>query len=267
MTPPRLYKYMPFSAQSLENIKNQVIYFGSPLQFNDPYDCALFPRVKEPTDDDIELFRLHRIANAQKESLRNAVRMLSNARLRDILLKQGQEVLNRETAKLLETKGVSCFAERPDNLLMWSHYADSHRGVCLEFRTDIDVFRKAKRVKYARQMPKVDLVKILCHEEEADDEILSLYCTKGGDWDYEREWRCIHNTGGTAYTYAADALTGVYFGAKASLTSFEIVALVLAGQNGHVQLWQGKRSESDFAIAFDKVTYTPHLEAKRRGLL
>ena len=39
--PPKLYKYEAFSAQSLLNLKSQVLYFGPPLNFNDPYDCAL----------------------------------------------------------------------------------------------------------------------------------------------------------------------------------------------------------------------------------
>lgn len=77
----------------------------------------------------------------------------------------------------------------------------------------------------------------------------------------------MHKEAGTAYTYPAEALTGVYFGPEASFTSFEIVALVLAGQNEHVKLWKGKRSKSDFSVDFEPVTYTSHIEAKRRGLL
>ena len=61
MTAPLLlYKYEAFSAQSLENLKNQVIYFGSPLRFNDPYDCALSPSIAEPSDEDVEKIRAHR---------------------------------------------------------------------------------------------------------------------------------------------------------------------------------------------------------------
>lgn len=37
--PKRLYKYQPLTSQTLANLKNQVIYFGSPQNFNDPYDC------------------------------------------------------------------------------------------------------------------------------------------------------------------------------------------------------------------------------------
>lgn len=57
MRPPRLlYKYEPFSTQSLLNLKRQVIYFGSPLMFNDPYDCALTPNIVIPSDEELEWF-------------------------------------------------------------------------------------------------------------------------------------------------------------------------------------------------------------------
>ncbi len=47
---PRLYKYDALTAQSLRNIKGQVLYFGSPRGFNDPYDCALTPHFRTLSD-------------------------------------------------------------------------------------------------------------------------------------------------------------------------------------------------------------------------
>lgn len=39
--PKRLYKYQSVSVQSLRNLKRNSIYFSSPINFNDPYDCLL----------------------------------------------------------------------------------------------------------------------------------------------------------------------------------------------------------------------------------
>jgi hypothetical protein len=135
---------------------------------------------------------------------------------------------------------------------------------CLEFRTDSEPFQKIYPVKYSDQMPNFELVPMLC--DRNFDQILDLFCTKSRDWQYEREWRAMHRDAGTAYTYPAEALTGVYFGPQASFTTLEIVALILAGQNENVRLWKGTRSRTDFAVEFEPVTYTSHLEAKRRGL-
>lgn len=61
LKPSRIFKYEAFTARSLQNLKEQIIYFGSPPNFNDPYDCSLSPGIKEIMDQDIERLRLHYI--------------------------------------------------------------------------------------------------------------------------------------------------------------------------------------------------------------
>lgn len=264
--PSRLYKYESFTSQALQNLKNQVIYFGSPKNFNDPYDCALSPSIREPTEAEIEKIRQHHIAKAEiDENLRRDFKLAQVSELRNIFLRSGQKVLNQAIADFLSRRGVSCFSERVDSLLMWSHYADHCKGFCLEFNTETEPFEKVKKVRYTQTMPEFDVVPILCDEDF--DPVSELYCTKAIDWAYEHEWRGIHSEAGTAFGYSSNALTGVYFGPDMSFAAFEIIALILAGQNEYVQLWQGTRSKSSFSVEFQKVTYTSHLEAKRRGLL
>lgn len=41
--------------------------------------------------------------------------------------------LKRLTRKFLENSYASCFSEKNDDFLMWSHYAGKHSGICLEF--------------------------------------------------------------------------------------------------------------------------------------
>tara|TARA_R110001583_G_scaffold186749_1_gene347668 strand:+ start:1805 stop:2791 length:987 start_codon:yes stop_codon:yes gene_type:complete len=41
--------------------------------------------------------------------------------------------INRLTLKFLKNSHVTCFSATNENQLMWSHYASSHRGICLEF--------------------------------------------------------------------------------------------------------------------------------------
>jgi hypothetical protein len=264
--PERLYKYESFSSQSLENLKNQVIFFGSPKNFNDPYDCALFPTIKEPSDEEVENIRAHYLSQTDlPEKARNEFLNSTSTKLRSMLLRIGQNVLENEIAKFRSGRGVSCFSETPSSILMWSHYAGNHRGFCLEFDATSEPFNKIRKVSYSQTMPAFDLVPMLCDQDF--DQILDLFCTKSADWEYEREWRAMHKNAGTAFHYPASALTGAYFGPQASFTSIEIAALVLSGQNPDVKLWQGSRSESEFSVVFKHVTYTNHLEAKRRGLL
>jgi len=266
IAPDRLYKYESFTAQSLENFKNQAVYFASPTSFNDPYDCAIFPGVKVPSDEDVELIRQHYLKDKELDhGQRNAFERKDVNTLRQMFVGIGQEMLDSAVHSFITERGVSCFSERRDSLLMWGHYGGKFKGFCIEFRTDFDPFAKARKVVYTDAMPKVDIVSMLCDED--NDDVLNLYCTKALDWQYEREWRCLHKKAGTVYTYPTEALTGVFIGPDAPYSTLEIIALVLAGQNPEVQLWQGKRSKSAFTVIFEPVTYTSHIEAKRLGLL
>jgi hypothetical protein len=75
--------------------------------------------------------------------------------------------------------GVLCFSRHWHNPVLWSHYADRHRGICLGF--DIDS-RGAKPVAYQAERPRL---RIPPSCSDADQ----LLYTKFLNWQYEEEWR------------------------------------------------------------------------------
>lgn len=264
--PLRIYKYEPYSAQSLKNLKGQVLYFGSPLGFNDPYDCALTPGFVVPTEEDIEAIRAHYLSKPDlPASVREELSRFSYRQLTHYFLRAGFAVIDGAVAGFLKQKGVSCFSEQNDNLLMWSHYGGRYRGLCLEFDTNGEAFQKLQPVRYVERPPPLSLRNMLLDGDF--DAVAELFCTKAAAWAYEREWRAIHAVAGTEYVYPASALTGVFFGPDIDAQSLEIVCLILKGQNPGVKLWQGRRSRDEFRVLFEEFSYTSHLEAKERGLL
>lgn len=46
-------------------------------------------------------------------------------------------------AAKMQHQGIACFSAKVDDLLMWSHYADGHRGFCLEFEGSYPPLSKA----------------------------------------------------------------------------------------------------------------------------
>ena len=84
--------------------------------------------------------------------------------------------------KMLAQRRIYCLASDADNTLMWSHYAEKHSGICLEFDVDNDLFRKAKQVVYASTYPAW-----LPLEFEAQPErTLEVITTKAGNGHIER---------------------------------------------------------------------------------
>ncbi len=267
MKPPFIYKYESFSVRSLHNLKSQVIYFGSPKGFNDPFDCALSHAIDYATDAEVEAVRTHLLKNSDMPpDIRTRFEKISVGELRTIATRTTGESVEAYAKDFLEKKGVSCFSETQDNLLMWSHYAEKSHGFCLEFDTSFEPFTKMMPVSYSKTIPVVKLTDVHCGE--MNTRLLEkLYCTKSADWAYEREWRSIHHQRGTEFRYEMKALSGVYFGPETTFASKEIVCLILQGQNPNVKFYHGERSKTEFKVSFTPFTYTPHIEAKRRGLI
>jgi len=92
---------------------------------------------------------------------------------------QLREVLRGFKREAGEKWGIVCFTRRWRNPLLWSHYADKHRGICLGF--DVDE-RGLKPVKYVTRRPAL----LIPPTEESINELLF---TKYRDWKYEEEWR------------------------------------------------------------------------------
>ena len=265
--PPRVYKYESFNIQSILNLKAQSLYFGSPRNFNDPYDCAITETVREPSDNEMELIRkIYSNNNALPDPIKEAFRSKPLNQLKEELVRGTSQGLVNVREEFLNTKGVTCFSERNDDLVMWGHYGGQYKGSCLEFATSKAPFTKLRQVLYVDVIPQINLIDCML-TKNYDKFIDDLYCTKSNAWQYEKEWRAIHSKAGTLFTYDPDVLKAIYFGPDIERRALEVVCLIVQGQNPSVQLFQGKRSETDFKVEFNKFTYTSYAEAKRKRLI
>jgi hypothetical protein len=183
----RLFHYQPYNKSYLENtIQRRLIRFSRPSAFNDPWDCK--PSFYVP-DDKAELEAL--VAYLHSASAKHAPTLTSLERdkraqfylnnsdkLRSDLSAASREIWTQ----MDERYRVYCLSARPRSQLMWSHYADHHRGVCLDFDVHTSDFSSATEVKYSAAYPNFLL---------NDDTDLSPFYTKSSDWAYEEEYRLV----------------------------------------------------------------------------
>lgn len=266
--PSKLYKYQAFESRSLENLKAHGIFFNSPLSFNDPYDCATNPFVKRPDSNQVEEIRQRYLADPTiPANVKAELNAQSVSDLQVMLERCGKDAIKETINRFLVERGVTCFSEKNDDLLMWAHYGGSYKGFCLEFSTEFLPFSAAKKVSYHEKIPETLITPFLAETNPNLDLVADFFCIKPSSWSYEYEWRIIHQQKNTLYHYEANALTGVYFGPEISEEALEIICLILRGQNKFVKFWQGKRSETEFKVEFTEFNYMSHLEAKDLGLL
>jgi hypothetical protein len=125
--------------------------------------------------------------------------------------------------------GISCFSETRDDLLMWTHYAGNHSGICVAYSAKRLVDGLAEQVSvvrlgYGDAPPLVSFGEAL-NAERAARKILSQ---KKLNWAYEREWRVLGPTGEVAIN-GKRAVTHLYFGSRVSLVHRQRILSKLQG--------------------------------------
>lgn len=85
------------------------------------------------------------------------------------------------------TVGLLCFSKAWNNPVLWSHYADKHRGLCLGFDIPDDW---AVEVSYTGAMLKAELEHSLPSDKSSSFGH-KLLTTKFSHWRYEKEVRTI----------------------------------------------------------------------------
>jgi hypothetical protein len=115
------------------------------------------------------------------------------------------ETLCKVLVDLANETGALCFSRKRDNPLLWSHYADKHRGLCLVFDIELGPKVEVLKIDYVKIKPKLSVEpflravaarregRSLTPEErsEAKKVVMPLYCTKFEKWRYENEVRFL----------------------------------------------------------------------------
>ena len=100
------------------------------------------------------------------------------------------DVRVRETyLRTVNECGVCSFAGDPRSVLMWSHYASNHQGVCFVFDVSRDpkTFVRALPIAYIDEHPTVNWVT----DFKKGGVIKSIVLRKHNRWTYEKERRII----------------------------------------------------------------------------
>lgn len=212
-TPKRLFKYRPLNEYTRKMLSSKEIYHAGRESFNDPLDG-------------INSYRLV-FTPEEMTSYTNMVsegRPPEEAAIVRSYLQQNPEVFETTTRESiladLGSFGISCFSAKADNFLMWSHYAQEHHGVCMEF----DFTREIQMVRqpgfsflnsYMLNMRKVvytDSTAIVNLTSISRDKFSPVY-HKSRNWEYEEEYRSVRPAVGV-YSFDPSFLQAVYFGMR-----------------------------------------------------
>lgn len=215
LMPQRLYKFRSVETeQERERVEdillNNRLWASSPKDFNDPFDCA--PTYSMTDDLDVKRELVQReigsldISTSDRDKLmKSAIAQDSSAIARTMML-QHQEWLSEW--------GVLSLSASVTNVLLWSHYANSHRGICLEFKdffNERSQLGRTLQVRYQADRPVIEM-----SEPFSQKTLQALFLTKADSWEYEKEWRFLRQKGPGYVAFNSLELDAVVLGALAT---------------------------------------------------
>ncbi len=200
------YSFRSISAYTLRDLINNTITLSSPYEFNDPIDSLIY-----------EAFRL---------KLQDEKRTIE----RDVLFKDA-----------LEQVRIRCFSTPKGDKepylqpLMWAHYADSHKGICIKYKLSHSFPKENK--KCVGRFGKVRYSKESINIRKDKYEYEECFLTKQSEWEYENEVRLVYvDTDNTSNYISLDLdadsyVEAIYFGRKCSQLDISTIKTIFKDKN------------------------------------
>lgn len=225
-----LYRYYSNFEYVLDTVINKRIYFPSPEELNDPFDCSpKFAFLRCKGDPEVEwksiLFNHAKIEYngiSDEEAWKHAEAAISKKLHKDNNWLRDCDKSRRDSLKENQNNIRICsFSKAPRNTMMWAHYADAHKGIVLQFRSSYfrgkasEEFRMFDINYYDHSIPLKKYVEAINNTSSGDD--ISAYarlilCSKSSEWSGENEVRLFSQN--KYLSYPEEILTGILFGIK-----------------------------------------------------
>jgi hypothetical protein len=179
-----LYRYFPLGnpknvSRVADYFKGRV-YFSSPTYFNDPFELS--STVLPPT---YEVFIKALEKDPNFHTFSKSQLSKEYKKLKEDFMRKPEQAFSKDWVANI---GILCLTESFMNHLMWAHYADSHRGICIGLEKQKAPFNNAMQVEYSTERPEIEYP---LHRIFTDKDLEQLLLTKSIEWSYEKEWRII----------------------------------------------------------------------------
>ena len=162
------------------------------------------------------------------------------------------EFMRKGLLMTMSKVGVLCLSATPFEILMCSHYADNHRGFCIEFdfRDDSRLRQLARPVRYQENMPSMGAKELAANSENSFVDTCIL--TKARQWEYEQEWRVFQHEGNKSVS-APSEITAIIFGARMPLSERMMFREAIK-HKPNIQLKEAGLCEDRFAVEIHEST-------------
>lgn len=249
MSKPKLiFKFNRINDNTKESLKESYLWFSPASNLNDPFDLQyrfserLWQEILDKLVDDFEQGLAKKLEEQDKSGAGATLGQLSRRKIES-------EKFREDTMKLIREQiqySVCCFTEQDDNILMWSHYAENHSGICLmyDLSETPELWPVFNPVVYSDDYP-------IC--DSYDEVNKKGIFTKSKHWSYEREWRVLNFATSGKMTINKKSLKGIIFGCRTRIDKAEEIVKI-CNDAGYQNLEYFKMKQNSEEYKLDKLT-------------
>jgi len=249
-----LFKFSSVNRDKLSRLEQLFcdgkLYHSTPDQFNDPFECK--PHFNWPKDPKkVAEIRKHltQILRRNGISWKEAKRLVANSMRRPGFI---HESIYTSAEHSFNRARICSFTTSNKNLLFWAHYANSHKGFCVEYDAKILPISYSFKVKYVDEYPEIE------YPAPDDKRALSPALMKSTAWSYEEEYRSIFIPGaerqakhdGSSLILNGSEMKNIYFGAKMTDDDKALIEDLVSKGPFTAKLWESNLSRTSFEIEF-----------------
>lgn len=269
-----LYKYAPWQEKdennfTRKNIEGSKLYFSTPDSFNDPFDNTPSYNISSKSRNELLDIYIQDDSNNFSDNFIKEAHNMSALAFNTIF--KHSDYNKQNNAK----RGITCFSRDKANILMWSHYANNHSGVCLGFdinESDEHLANFFDETKNQKLFPNGKACRLLPIQYVSFDKrpsidttderesLLKILTCKSDLWQYEQEIRImIHSYDQIIFPqtlcYQADCLKEIICGANMKLKTFIRLKNFIdrLPNAGNISIFVATLSESDYKLLIKKL--------------
>ena len=255
--PELLYKYRSINERSIDALQNDYLYSSQPENFNDVFEGAIgfneldikqnmFKSTYNSIRQENE-YLPNRCVRCHRDLIEN-ISMGFGGSYNDLeknapdLIKIMEERLEASTKKaiagMLKTLrnmyNICCFSAVYNDVLMWSFYADSHKGFCIGY----DIKGQSSNLTHCTfpVLYKTERLTISDLDYINGSEGMYALTIKGPKWSFEKEWRSLFPSRPPYNKELMPTPKVVYLGANINGTDKKMVEKICKGKG--IKLYQ-----------------------------
>lgn len=288
------FKFTSFDT-AIKIIESKSFCWSSPVCFNDPfdtqmgftlnYDEKIFAKHLSESmlrviysDQPIEgklsskyhnFFKLFRENRDKLPKDKLASQLLTSAFISAEILTHLFDDYNKLINEHLLHSRVFCVTEQLKNVVMWSHYAEQHKGVVFKLSCNDEIDNSlliAKKINYTNNFvafPNSEEFACSVTGEKLLDIprlVQEIAHTKHTDWQYEEEWR-VHvpmlddlvGTGKSFYPENPKIFEAIYLGCKIEEKKAKNIVEFARKELPNMKILQAVRSKSSYELTFESL--------------